>query len=54
MTKQDYIAIAKIFRDNPRQSDMYYARRLAEYMQEDNPRFSYIGFLIACGFRTTE
>jgi hypothetical protein len=57
MSKQDYIAIARILREQranfngelPRGVIEQTAGKLADYFESDNPRFTRETFLSACG-----
>lgn len=51
MSKEDYIAIAAIFKTEPDLSNVGYAKRLADYFQTQNPRFDREVFLGACGVK---
>lgn len=51
-TKKDYIAIAKIIKDNTHNNNIdatQFTNYLSEYFKEDNPYFDWDRFLEACG-----
>ena len=52
MTKKDYVAIAKTFKDNTVHTDFYHGNfldSLYDYFEQDNPNFNKEKFLEVCG-----